>query len=104
MKKVVKDKRQNNIEIPLRDLKVIIGDEWGIFEDKIIGNCYCGRCDSNYDSTIVNFTITLNDINDIVLKGFCKKCGSSIGRYVETGEVEKHIEPIEVLRERYAKN
>ncbi len=104
MKSIHKERKQNNIQIPIDDLKFILGKEWEEFENKITTHCYCGRCKSDYVSTITNYTVTFNDLNDIVLKGFCKRCNSPIGRYVETGEVKKYINSIKELRNRYTKN
>ncbi|MDQ0965933.1 DNA polymerase II large subunit [Flavobacterium sp. W4I14] len=37
-------------------------------------------------STITNYKPYLNKLNDIILKGFCLKCGGPVNRYIETGE------------------
>ncbi len=52
----------------------------------ITSRCFCSQCRNKYDSTIVNYTISLNNLNDIELKGFCKNCNNAMGRYIETGE------------------
>jgi hypothetical protein len=48
--------------------------------------CYCMQCNNNQDSTIINYKISLNDLNDIELQGHCQTCNHKIGRYIETGE------------------
>ncbi|MBF8249580.1 MAG: hypothetical protein HW400_181 [Candidatus Levybacteria bacterium] len=88
----------------MKDLIAIHGDEYHLFEKKIVPNCFCSNCNTNYASTIVNYEIYLNDLNDIILKGFCDKCGSRMNRYLETGEVEKYQEAIGKIKERYSKN
>lgn len=92
------------IKITKEDLIAIHGGEYHFFEEKIVPNCFCAKCNTPYTSTIVNYEIFLNDLNDIILKGFCAKCGSKMNRYLETGEVEKYLEAIEKIRERYSKN
>jgi len=93
--------RKKEIEIREEDIKFIHGGEYGIFKEKILTNCYCSRC---FNTTIVNYSIFLNVLNDLILKGFCKKCGNHVNRYVETGEVEEYQERIEKVRKRYYLN
>ena len=89
---------KKEIEIYEDDLRMIYGNDYKLFKEKIIPNCYCKNCNSHYQSIIVNYKIFLNDLNDIILKGFCEKCGSLVNRYVETGEVEEYQERIEKVR------
>ena len=86
------------LEITGEDLKFIYGDDYDIFNQKIIQNCYCANCKTSYQSTIVNYKIFLNDLNDIILEGFCKTCNQPISRYLETGEVEKYQRRIEKVK------
>lgn len=93
--------KKRNIKISRDQLKFIYGDDYDFFVNKILSNCYCGQCpDSKYDSTIVNYEIFLNNINDTFLQGFCAKCGGKVGRYLETGEVPAYAPRIkQVLKE-----
>ncbi len=52
----------------------------------ITNHCYCRNCENNYESSIVNYSISLNNIYDILLDGFCATCNAPIKRYIETGE------------------
>ena len=81
---------KNKVEITESDLKIILGNDFSDFEKNIISNVYCGNCNSQYNSTITNYCIFLNDLNDIILEGFCKKCNHPVSRYVETGEVARY--------------
>jgi uncharacterized protein YdhG (YjbR/CyaY superfamily) len=45
----------------------------------LIDNVYCSKCGV---TTIVNYSIQ-NDRLGLVLKGFCKKCGAPVARFVE---------------------
>lgn len=92
------NRREDKIEISEARLKGIFGDEWVRSEEKILNNVYCSHCKSNYNSTIVNYKIFINDLNDVIFEGFCKKCGHGVARYAETGENPRHTKRItEVL-------
>lgn len=93
-----------DLEITNEDLRRIHGSDWEKFLKKIIRNCYCGHCQSNYDSIIIEYKIFLNDLNDIVLKGKCRTCKRPIARYAETGEVPQYSKRIEEVRIKYESN
>ena len=81
---------KKQVKITKENLVAIYGKDYPMFEEKIIPNCYCPTCKTPYKSTIVNYETFLNDLNDIILHGFCSKCGSRINRYLETGEVSEY--------------
>lgn len=86
---------KKNVKINQADLQFIYGDDYSFFKSKIISNCFCTTCpNSKYDSTIVDYAIFVNELNDLILKGKCAKCGNKIARYLETGEVEEYAERI----------
>lgn len=91
---------QRQIQISKKDLVNIYGNDYHFFEEKIISNCYCGKCNSPYNSTIVSYKIFLQPANDIILKGFCKKCGNPVNRYLEMSEVEKYNTEINKIRKK----
>ena len=93
------------IQITQEDLKFIYGEDYTIFKQKILPNCFCNCCaeDKNL-TTIVNFKIFLNDLNDVVLKGFCHKCGKPVGRYIETGEVPKYEKRVLIIQKKLSLN
>lgn len=97
-------RNKDEIEIQQEDLEFIYGNGYELFKQKIIPNCFCANCKSSYNSTIINYKIFLNDLNDIILKGYCEKCGNPIIRYIETGEVEKYQEKIEKIKKKYSLN
>lgn len=91
------DKGQTKIR--LLDLKTILGNDFHLFETETLPNCWCYKCNTKKGkSKIVNFLVFLNDVNDIVLRGFCADCGSRLDRYVEIGEVEKYTKKISKIR------
>jgi hypothetical protein len=77
--------KRNEIKIDLDDIKIIMHDNFEHF-NVILNNVYCSSCGGSYESTIVNYTAYLNKLNDIILKGECKKCSGKVGRYIEIGE------------------
>lgn len=81
-------------EIIKEQLIEIIGSDWKNYQ-KIFDNCHCSKCDKKgYSSTIVDYKIFINDLNDVILRGRCAKCGSPLNRYSETGEVEEYLRRI----------
>ena len=94
-------KTRNQVEITKKDLIKIYGEGWEEFEAKIIPNCFCGHCwNGKHTVSIVNYKVFLNDLDDIILRGICAECGVPVGRYVETGEIEKYAPRIKQLREK----
>lgn len=92
---------QKHIEITKKDFVKILGDDWQEFEEKIIPNCFCGHCwDGEQTVSIVDYKIFLNNLGDVILRGFCAECGKRVNRYVETGEVARYASRIKQLREK----
>lgn len=82
--------------LTLEQLKTVWGEDWDLFEEDIIPNCFCHTCKDVV--TIVDFKIAVNDLNDVILTGSCAVCGSPISRYSETGEDEDYVRRIKRLR------
>ena len=91
---------KKQLKINKEDLSLIYGADFHFFEEKIIPNCYCSKCKTPYQSTITNYEVFLNDI---LLEGFCAKCGHPINRYLETGEVKDYLPRIIKIKKQYAK-
>lgn len=89
--------KRKDIEITQKELESVLKDEWKFFKTKLLNNCLCHTCDSNGNSTIVDYKIYINYLNDTIFKGVCKKCKNPIGRYTETGEDEKISNRIDKL-------
>jgi hypothetical protein len=88
---------RTKIKISENDLKTIYGHDYRFFQDKILPNCFCGKCCVGGGKPMVaikNYEISLNNLNDIELQGFCADCGGPVGRYLETGEVKKYANGI----------
>lgn len=91
-------KSKKELKITEKNLKYIYGKDYKFFENKILLNSYSSQCKTLYTSIIVNYQIFLNDLNDIILRGFCKKCNGKVNRYLETGEVPDYLSRIKKLR------
>ena len=85
--------------LTLPQLKTVWAEDWDFLVDKILHNCLCHTCKTQ--TTIVEFKIVVNDLNDIILKGHCATCGDTVNRYTETGENEDYVRRIkEILKGR----
>ena len=90
---------KKELPLTLPDLKIIWAEDWDFLVDKILPNCLCHTCKTQ--TTIVEFKIVVNDLNDIILKGHCAVCGDTVNRYTETGENEEYVRRIKkILKER----
>jgi len=98
--------RKNPIKITEEDLKFIHGNDYDLFREKILPNCFCYPCIKKGKNMvrIVNYEIFINDLNDVELQGFCAECGGRVGRYSETGEVKEYVPRVKKVREKYKRN
>lgn len=96
------DKEQAKIKITEEDLKFIYGADYDFFQSKILSNCFCHNCQPAKDNAIINnYEIFINDLNDIILSGFCAECGGEINRYLETGEVKEYLPRIKKVKRKH---
>lgn len=59
---------------------------------------YCVHCkDVCIEGVEVRENI-LNDMNDILIKGVCKKCGGHVSRFIEYGEFEDFVKRANLFR------
>ena len=77
--------------------RIFKGDEEGLA--KLMAYLFC-PCEAP-GRHIVNYTVHVNKLNDLILRGTCSACGGPAGRYLETGEDMEKVTRIKtVLRER----
>jgi hypothetical protein len=98
--------KKKPIKIAEEDLKFIHGDDYAFFREKILPNCFCTSCSKNGRDnvvTIVDYEIFINDLNDVILQGFCSVCGGRVGRYSETGEVKEYVPRVLKIKRKYKK-
>lgn len=83
-------KNNKQLKITEKDLKFIYGNDYDFFQSKILSNCHCLGCfESKYGSTVVNYKIFLNDLNDIILKGFCDENNRLKAEMMDTERYKK---------------
>jgi len=86
-----------DVEIEEYDVEIIMGDQYKNLYI-LLENSWCVTC--NKMATIINYRSFLNNLNDVILKGFCFECGGKVNRYIETGEnahsaaIAKHIKNV----------
>jgi hypothetical protein len=51
------------------------------FRQRVLANVWCGKCAAG--TTIVNFRGTI-DGGDLILRGFCSRCGAEVARHIES--------------------
>lgn len=77
--------------------RIFHGKEEGLAKLMTYLHCSCDRPGRH----IVDYSVHVNRLNDLVLRGACSACGGPVGRYLETGEDPKKVKRIKaVLRER----
>lgn len=73
-----------DIEIEMEDVGLIMGEDFDEL-DILLNSTFCSAC-KQHVTTIVDYNIYMNKIDDIIFKGKCKACGSPVVKYIETGE------------------
>lgn len=94
--------RQNEISVDLEDVEIILDKEFPSL-NVFLDSTFCQSCSGQ--TSIENYTIYLDDVNDLIFDGYCTKCKGPVARYVETGEsrvaagAARHIRTIKKLAE-----
>jgi hypothetical protein len=78
-------KKLKTIPVTMDDVSFIFNNDLSGFH-YLASHCFCSQCKNKYDSTIIKYSILLNQLYDLELKGVCKDCGNVMGRYMETGD------------------
>lgn len=95
-------KEKPNIEITENDVQTILQTNYQDFRGIVATGVYCSHCKREHLNVgIKEYTITLNDLNDVHLKGKCTICGRDVGRYIAYGEMEKVYQRAEEFRNAY---
>ncbi len=89
----------DEVEIGPLQLQSMCGPSWE--KDIAIATksifCDCGA----QQKQLVNYKSYINDLNDVILKGWCSSCKTIAARYIETGErkgVDKIADKIRKLK------
>jgi hypothetical protein len=78
-------KRLKTIPVTVEDVAFIFNNDLKGFHYLTV-HSFCSQCENKYNSKIIDYSIVLNEILDIVLQGKCADCGNAVGRYIETGD------------------
>lgn len=92
---------KKEIEIPISedDLKFIVEDEYDEILDLAKNNSFCSNCYGKNEVEMIECTLILNDLNDLIFQGKCKSCKGRIARYVEIGEQAKFLMKTKIIKE-----
>ena len=92
-------RKETEISISEEDLKFIVEDEFEQIVNLAKYNSYCSRCYGKHKIEMIDHSLILNRLNDVIFQGKCKSCNGRIARYVETGEQEKFWMRAEIIKE-----
>ncbi|UXE68922.1 MAG: hypothetical protein KA713_10220 [Chryseotalea sp. WA131a] len=90
MKRIERKKRLDEIEVDIEDVEIIMGDEFSKLH-LCLETTFCGEC-RPHNTTIENYKIYLDKLDDLVFVGKCIKCKGTVVRVVETGETKDKAE------------
>ena len=72
-----------SLTISEKDVQMILSEHYQTFREIVETNVYCHLCYSIGNPIgIRNYTIRLDDLNNIHLKGLCTQCGGPVARYI----------------------
>ena len=60
---------------------------------------YCTTCGGICSKGVINFTVSLNWLNDIMIEGECAVCGQKVARIMEFGENKSFFDKAMEYRE-----
>ncbi|KGE84859.1 hypothetical protein [Phaeodactylibacter xiamenensis] len=86
------------ILIGVDELRFIVEDEFDQIIDLVKHNSFCSNCNEKTKIEMIEYDLSLNELNDVVFRGKCKSCGKNIGRYVEIGENKTFRNKAEILK------
>lgn len=97
--------KREELEYPItiEDLKFIVEEEFDSIVNLATTNSFCGNCTENMSSEMINYTLLLNDLNDVIFQGECKSCGGNIARYIGIGEQAKYRLRTEYIKEKVSR-
>ena len=78
------------IEINIFQLNILLDErQKDIYQMVIVTNVFCMNCSGICEQGIKISNIFLNELNDILIKATCNKCGNDVARILEFGEDKK---------------
>jgi len=93
-KRNARKREPGEVEITRFEMQRIFqGEEEGLAILMAYLFCPCDRPGRH----LVDYTVHVNRLNDLVLQGACSACGGTAGRYLETGEDPGKVKRIRAL-------
>ena len=91
-------REQREVSISVAELQELLATEF----DQIVGlakhNSFCSTCEDKAQAEMINYTTSLNHLNDVIFRGNCKVCGGKMVRYVEIGSDPKIAPKVRALK------
>jgi len=84
-----------DIELNQWEFQLVMGEAWkdrNIFIESIFCDCKA------QNKKLIDFKVYLNDLNDVILNGWCSGCKTIASRYIETGENKESFEAAQRIR------
>ncbi|MEI6947380.1 hypothetical protein V9K67_09330 [Paraflavisolibacter sp. H34] len=81
---------QNSIAISSDDLDFLLDGNWAAF-NQLTKNCSCTYCSPDFNCTLTQYSIRLNESYDLELNGLCAASGHKITRYLEMSADEAFV-------------
>ncbi len=80
-------KKLKEINLNTFQLNVLLNEqEKEGFEMLLNEGVYCMQCNDVCKDGVVNYSVKLNSLNNVVIDGECATCGNSVCRVMEFGE------------------
>ena len=79
--------KKATLTITESDVQSILTEHYQAFRDIVGTNVFCSKCaKTGINTGIRDYTIKLDDLNNLHLEGFCTECGNPVARYIEYDE------------------
>jgi hypothetical protein len=86
------------IIITAADLRYIVEEGYDAIVDLAKYNSYCSNCTTKYEVGMIDYSLEIDYLNDVVFKGRCKRCAAKIVRVVEIGGQPRFKLRIQVVK------
>jgi hypothetical protein len=92
--------KNEDIQINRFQLNVLLDEErMHLFNYLLENGVYCVKCEDNCQEGVEVNEIFLTRLNDIKVRGTCKKCGGEVARIMEFGEDREFYKQADHFRE-----
>lgn len=85
---MAKRKKPDELELDSEDVELIMGEDIEKLTF-LLQNAFCAHC-TKRTTTVTNYRIFLNDLDDLIFRGECIRCQKPVARYIETGENKEY--------------